>query len=169
MWSIHSIKKRYEDISGAQVSSSNELQWRVRELLYSTHWSSLPTVFPHLNANTIQMAYPFPECVCVQCVKINWACLHCRGSAPSLHSHSTSPPLSLAPTVKANSDCLRSETRAIQLLFLGMGGWKARASHFPQPMTREGGAGNRCIRGVRISTHAKVCVAHARTHPGHHH
>lgn len=42
-----------------------------------------------------------------------WLC-----SAPSLHSHSASP-LSLAQTVKANSDCFRSELCATQLVFLG--------------------------------------------------
>ncbi len=98
--------------------------------------------------------------VCVQCVKINWACLHCRGAAPSLHSHSAGR-LSLASTVKANSDCLRTELCAIQPLFLGMGGWEAKAPHFPQPMTREGGAGNRCISRVCIST---CTLTHTHTH-----
>ena len=143
---------------------------RALEVFYWTLYAPSPTVSPpkcqyNRNSSSVSSA-----CVCVCVCNVSKSTEHVcinRGSAPSLHSHSAGP-LSLAPTVKANSDCLRSEPHAIRLPFPGMGGWEAKASHFPQSMAREGGAGDRCTRGVCLSTCTLPNATRAHT-LGHHH
>lgn len=136
-------------------------------LFFITHILSL--LFPPIKCQYNPNSWTVPNVHVCNASKSTEHVSISRGSAPSLHSHSASP-LSLAPTIKANSDCLQSELCAM-LLFLGMGGWEAKAFHFPQPMKHEGCAGNRCIRKVctsaRTLTHTQVYVT--RTHTGHHH